>query len=93
MPERYHEVIRPLREIASSALNIGARALDRLPIGRSEPTPRHIVDLGKTVSQARSVQLVIESFPTIERTDISQLSNTAQNRWDSMGDYTERSDG
>ena len=71
------------------------RGIERLLVGRPQPTPRSIRDLGKTVNQARPVQLVIESLnmPTIERTDISQLGSTALNRWDDMGDYSERSDG
>lgn len=71
------------------------RGIERLLVGRPQPTPRSIRDLGKTVNQARPVQLVIESLnmPTIERTDLSQLGSTALNRWDSLGDYSERSDG
>ena len=67
--------------------------IERLLVGKRQPTPKSIVDLGKTVNQARPVQLVIEGLntPTIERT--AQLGSTAINRWDSMGDYTERSDG
>ena len=77
-----------------SVLKRMERGIERLLVGRREPTPKSIVDLGKTTLQARSVQLVIEGFnmPTIERTDAAQLSYTAANRWDSMGDYTERSE-
>lgn len=54
------------------------RGIERLLVGRPQPTPKAIRDLGKTVNQARPVQLVIESLnmPTIERTDISQLGST-----------------
>lgn len=33
-----------------------------------------------------------EVWPVIERPDCAQLDRTAMNRWDSMGDYTERSE-
>jgi hypothetical protein len=59
---------------------------ERLLVGTPQPTPRSIRDLGKTVNQARPVQLVIEGLqPTIERTDVAQLGRTAVNRWDDMG--------
>jgi hypothetical protein len=63
---------------------------ERILVGRREPTPKSIRDLGKTVNQARPVQLVIEglNLPVLERTDVAQLGRTAVNRWDDMGNYT-----
>lgn len=82
MHERYHEILKPVRRMASETVDLIFRATDKLLVGRSQPT--HIQDLGKTVNQARPVQLVIEGM-NIERTDIAQLGRTAVNRSDDMG--------
>lgn len=38
------------------------RGFERLLVGKPQPTPKAIRDLGKTVMQARPVQLVIEGM-------------------------------
>lgn len=72
---RYHDIKETVGEMLSS----GERLFTRLLEGNSQPTPKAIVDLGKTVNQARPVQLVIEGLNHIERTDIAQLGKTAMN--------------
>ena len=57
----------------------GGPALDRALYDQPE-LPFHYVD--PTGS----------GWPVIERPDAAQLDRTAVNRWDSMGDYTERSE-
>lgn len=51
-----------LRNRAATFGHIGERAITRLLVGRSEPTPKSIRDLGHTLAQARPIQLTIEGM-------------------------------
>ena len=55
---KYHDI----RESVGEALQSGAKAFERLLVGRSEPNPKSIRDLGKRASEAQLVQSIIQGM-------------------------------
>jgi hypothetical protein len=75
---KYHEIKTTARDMLKTAWDIGCTAVDKLLVGDA---PKHVVDYsGKPQREAEAVQLVIDGFPTIERTDIAQLSHTTSTK-------------
>lgn len=80
------------------------QGFERLLVGKRQPTPKSIRDLGKSVAQAQLVQSIIEGLPAyyphphdIEDTETGYDSDgnfhhprayQPKNRWDDMGNYT-----
>lgn len=72
---RYHEIKTTARDMLRSAWAVGCTAIDRVLIGEK---PKHAVDYsGKPQREVEAVQLVLDGFPRIERTDAAQLGHTA----------------
>lgn len=85
---KYHEIKSTARDMVRTAWDIGCRALEGILVGK--PAPRHGVDYsGKPEREVKAIQLVLDGFPQIERTDSAQLGNTATRGWDSEGNYHE----
>lgn len=67
---------------------------ERILVGRREPTPKSIRDLGRTVAQAKNVQLVIDwlNHDHTHYENGKLVEDTPTNRWDDMGRYLEDED-
>lgn len=82
---RYHEIKSTAGAMLRTALFAGERVLTRVLEGRSQPTPKAIVDLGKSAFEARQVQLVIEGMQPYHPSPI--IVPDTRNGFDAEGNF------
>lgn len=59
---RYHAIKEPVKEILGSAIDATFRGVERFLVGRNQPNPKSIRDLGRSVTQASQVATVIQGL-------------------------------